>query len=429
MGEGLSVLAAQTLHPAGYYATGSGPRIDTWFRNGRPDFIGQNEATDKNQISYGCAVLFLNYLRYQESFSFRQIIDAAGPFQVLGFVGGVSLATVFSRLTGRPASTAYTEFTALLQAHIPSSESFTALSDNIFPLRTAKQRSVVFAPSEIELNAIQDAESLLVSAKAGPMCPRSGYSYHNIAVSSQLTLTGRAFGFAQPQFAWSVNGVALNAGSQDITVAHNAIDTVPGRDEKAVNVDLTLRCVVDVAGGVGTLTILNASSPGNGPLTVSFSATESLISGDTPTNFTDTPWLVTRRYSMNGAWDRDVDRCNVQDLGLMHETVKSLAGLVVADENRPNIKPGAIRALAAATARYVEILDEVTNGSRGLDRSVSGILRRDGAIRAALGAQSLPGVEGGLPMRRNTVRSRLEQSHRADREPTAPTTNEPRYES
>jgi hypothetical protein len=422
MGEGLSILAAETLHPAGYYATGSGPRIGAWLKGGRPDFVSQNEATDVNSVSYGCALLFLNYLRYQLSFSFQQIVAAAGPFQGLfGVLGGVSPGMVFSQLTGRPAATAYKEFTDLLQAHIPSFQPFTPVSDNIFPLRNAKQRSVEFSAAEIELNAVAEPKALLIKAQAGPMCEPNIYSYHNVDVSSKLTLTSRVFGFARPQFAWSVNGVALNnsAAPQNITVTHNAVDTVPGRGEKALSVNLTLNCVLSVVGSIGTLTIFNASSPGNGPLTVSLSATEALVATDTPTSFTDTPWIVTRRYNMAGAWYRDVSACNIKDLGLVHQTVKSLAALVVADEGRPNINPATTRALAVAATRYVQALDDLTNGSRGLDRDAAEILRQSSSVHAAFEPQFLPGVAGGLPMRRNVVQSPADHPRDTHGEPQA----------
>jgi hypothetical protein len=101
MGEGLSILAAETLHPTGYYGTGQGPRINPWLQGSRPDSVTNSDETDKNALSYGCAALFLNYLRYQLGFSFDQIVAAAGGIQVLAIPGlnKVSLAVVFSKLT------------------------------------------------------------------------------------------------------------------------------------------------------------------------------------------------------------------------------------------------------------------------------------------------------------------------------------------
>jgi hypothetical protein len=82
---------------------------------------------------------------------------------------------------------------------------------------------------------------------------------------------------------------------------------------------------------------------------------------------------------MAGAWARDVARCNLADLGLITEMVKSLAHRLVEDENKPNPSPALVRALANATERYVDALDRVTGGSRGLDESVADLLKPQGA--------------------------------------------------
>ena len=264
MGEGLSLLAAETLHPIGYYATGQGPRINTWLNGSRPDSISSSVETDKDAVSYGCAVLFLNYLRYQLGFSFESIISAAVP--LFGGLIEESLAGVFSTLTGRPGSLAYKEFTDMLQAHIPLGQPFTPTRDNLFPLGDSNQRTVSFSAFENELNAVKQDETLFIERQAGPFCPPNIYSYNNVNVFSQLDLTGRVRGFLQPTFTWAVNGIALNNSNkpQSLIVSMVATDTVPGIGEPPVRVDLAVKCLIKSSGLPSTLTIWNQSFPGNG---------------------------------------------------------------------------------------------------------------------------------------------------------------------
>ncbi len=388
MGEGLSILAAETLHPTGYYGTGSGPRISAWLKGSRPDFITNSEENDRNPLSYGCAVLFLNYLRYQLGFSFEQIVAAAGNIQVLAIPGinKKSLASVLSTLTGRPGASAYKEFTDLLQAHLPTGQPFVPVRDNLFPLRDRKQRSVSFSPSEAELKAVQDLEALSIKLQPGPMCPPNIYFYHNVNVSSQLTLSGGAVGFARPTFKWAFNGVVLNNANtpQFTTVPMIVTDTVPGIGEPAVMVNLPVKYLISSSGFTSTLNIFNQAFPGNGTLTISLSAVESLVGGDIPTSVTDKATMLTRRYAMSGAWSRDVAACNIKELGVVTQTVKLLAHQLVEDENRPNPNPAVVRALAHATQHYVEALDGITGGSRGLDLAVANIFRELEVVRAPL---------------------------------------------
>ena len=398
MGEGLSILAAETLHPLGYYGTGSGPRIRAWLQGSRPDFVSNTEGTDSNAVSYGCAVLFLNFLRFQLGFSFDRIVSAGNNVFLLG---GETLASVFSVLTGRPATMAYKEFTDLLQSHLPLGQPFSPVSDNLFPLRPQGQRSLTFSSSDTELSAIQDPETLFIKRQAGPMCPPNIYSYHNVNLSTLLKLSGKSFGFAQPTFTWAVNGVTLNNSSTPLNtvISMTATDTLPGTGEPAVPVNLPIKYLIQSSGFGTTLFLWNGSSPGNGALTISLSAVESLVTADAATNYTDQTTLLTRRYSMGGSWSRDVGSCNIEDLGLITQTVKSLAHRLVEDENRPNPNPTLVRALADATQTYVHALNRITGGSRGLERAVVDSLTDLEAVRAPREAPTFHDAQTGLRIR------------------------------
>jgi hypothetical protein len=88
-GEALSIVMGTELHPVGYYASGRGPRVNAWLNaNPRPDWVSATEGTDQDNISYGCGILFLYYLRYENGVDYPNIITA----------GGSTLAETYTRI-------------------------------------------------------------------------------------------------------------------------------------------------------------------------------------------------------------------------------------------------------------------------------------------------------------------------------------------
>ena len=76
-GEGLSNLLGARLHPRGYYDAGQGPGINQWLNGGssappRFEFVSAPKNTDQDIYSYGCAILFINYLVYQRGFRWKR---------------------------------------------------------------------------------------------------------------------------------------------------------------------------------------------------------------------------------------------------------------------------------------------------------------------------------------------------------------------
>jgi len=63
-GEGLSQIAAELLYPRAYVGISSGGPSQ-WLNSQREDWVGRNESTDIIPISFGCAQLFIHYLRTQ----------------------------------------------------------------------------------------------------------------------------------------------------------------------------------------------------------------------------------------------------------------------------------------------------------------------------------------------------------------------------
>lgn len=119
-GEGLSRVLANAMYPGAEPSNFVSAPV--WLDNGRPDFVNHTDNTDQNYVSIGCAVLFLNWLRYQLHFSWNEIILAGAP----------TLAQTYTNLTGR--TDAWTRFTTLLQNHFPVGTPSGLATDNPFPL-------------------------------------------------------------------------------------------------------------------------------------------------------------------------------------------------------------------------------------------------------------------------------------------------------
>lgn len=128
-GEGLSQVALFTLYPdqVGIY-DGPPKWLDTSINPSpdnpsRPDFVSKNDPTDKNFVSFGCAVLFIYYLRSQLGFNMMPIVRAAAS----------SLEGVYSNLT--QDRDAFQTFLAILKSKFPEGQpSNLAGSTNPFPL-------------------------------------------------------------------------------------------------------------------------------------------------------------------------------------------------------------------------------------------------------------------------------------------------------
>ncbi len=128
-GEGLSRVLATELYPDALngFASAAG-----WLDSpDRQDFVSQNDPTDTNYVSIGCAVLFLNYLHTQLCYSWADIVQQAGA----------TLAETYQNLTCR--SDAFAAFSALLEASFPIGTPSGLTNDNPFPLPAVVCKPVV----------------------------------------------------------------------------------------------------------------------------------------------------------------------------------------------------------------------------------------------------------------------------------------------
>ena len=121
-GEGLSRVLATLMYPAelGRFTTAA-----RWLDStnpARPDLVNTNDPTDRNFVSTGCTVLFLNYLNGQLNYSWKDIVAAGAP----------TLAETYQKLTG--ATDGWEQFSQLIDANFPPGQPSGVGDDNPFPL-------------------------------------------------------------------------------------------------------------------------------------------------------------------------------------------------------------------------------------------------------------------------------------------------------
>lgn len=106
-GEGLSRWCAAVV---GENALADFATAPTWAQDGRPNWVDRTDPTDQSADSTGCAVAFLSWLLSQH----HSLSETAQAMVSLG--DGGTLAELFQRLTGRPAASAWSEFSAAIDA-------------------------------------------------------------------------------------------------------------------------------------------------------------------------------------------------------------------------------------------------------------------------------------------------------------------------
>ena len=114
-GEGLSRFLAEqetSLATMNHFAT-----AQAWHNAGGPDWVSRTEATDRDNVSTGCAVVYLYYMRWL-GYTIPGIVQA----------GGATLAANFLKLTGNSTANAFKEMLQALTGRF-------IVSDNPFPPR------------------------------------------------------------------------------------------------------------------------------------------------------------------------------------------------------------------------------------------------------------------------------------------------------
>jgi len=362
MGEGLSNLLGALLHPAGYYDTNQGPRINPWLNGGggpppnppRADFVTNTENTDKNIFSYGCAILFVNYLVSQLGHPLKNVIRA----------GGGTLSETYSRLTGQGASAAFPTFNALLQKHIGSFTSNNMLRDNIFPLFDPAQCKVVLTVGQpVETPVPADPAPVSFEVKPGIACPADKYDFFRQHQQVEVPIYARARGTASAVFRWEIEGVTVAVRNQFTNITVNVPSTVKNPDGKTqtiANMVAIQYGILDTWNG-SVLYLKTLTSDGNCSLKITAAASEGTIGGDPEVSASDEAGLTTVFWlpgvEMKKAWKR----CN-PFYGTVDTTLWGLSARLSDLKNRPDPPSErtvlqvveAVHQLDAAVVRYAK---------------------------------------------------------------------------
>ena len=119
-GEGLSRVLANDIYrgvePAGFISSNS------WLNSPRANYVEHTYPSDTHYPSIGCSVLFLNWLRFQLSRSWTEIVAS----------GGATLAATYQNLFGK--STAWQDFLSIISVQFPVGKNYNLDTDNPFPL-------------------------------------------------------------------------------------------------------------------------------------------------------------------------------------------------------------------------------------------------------------------------------------------------------
>jgi hypothetical protein len=118
-GEGLSRVLASDAYPSELdgFATAA-----SWLDSSRRNFVDRTFKGDTDERANGCSVLFLNWLRFQLGFSWRQVAGAAAP----------TLGETYRMLTGK--SHGFKSFEAQLNTRFPKGQPSGLTTDNPFPI-------------------------------------------------------------------------------------------------------------------------------------------------------------------------------------------------------------------------------------------------------------------------------------------------------
>ncbi len=280
-GEGLSQFCADLRFPD------NDVRVNAWLETWsvdpgdpnwtmappRPDWISNTEKTDRNIVSFGCALLFLYYLKSQLNYSVPDIIQK----------GGSTLETTYKNLTGQTGG--YAAFTALLAQFFPVGQNPTInlTTNNPFPLWPAGQRYLQLgADIEPLTPPATIASGTFSTILLG--CPglQGPFPFTIQSTPSKLICTASTIGFGQPQFKWQINGVDLPAGNSGtvLTTATVFVDN-PSAPLSQTSTTKQISLTYSVSGGLTTSTLeLDTTEIGHFNILIGVSGMEQFASAD-----------------------------------------------------------------------------------------------------------------------------------------------------
>lgn len=393
-GEGLSIYLASWLHPQGYYLYGGnagvkGPRIINWLQTPHPDpqlpaqrqdWVSNTDPTDKNFVSFGCALLFFHYLVSQLHFPIEQVIQASMMTMPLSYL--------YAKLTSNPASQAFSDFADLIEAHLPLAKAAAPGivnlrdpavlgSDNIFPLQDIAGRKVYLSTSYEKMvrvipkdNTAKDAYGPQIVLKPGRACLPSTYFCWLHREIDEIGIVANCAGLLSATIEFKVNGVALakKTGWDTVTVPAETTFKVPDHKRVITNTTATIQYNISPAWNSSTLWIRNTTAEGTFTLEIIAAANETAV-GD-PLVFSDSQSadITALTLVIEDRYYHDRKACDPTFYAIGTD-LKSLSATLSSAFNKPYPPPDGILVDLINAARELEVkLSKAANES-GLHRS------------------------------------------------------------
>ena len=299
-GEGLSRLCGELFYPGVCYRYSRPPNITAWMQSDRSanvvqlikncDWVSINgfnhpkpdpsygDAGD--EMTFGCAMLFLYYLTTQLGISLTTVIVN----------GGLCLQDTYTNLRAlakngqlncpqllQADAHGYTALVTLINQFFPVGNTPAMTTDNPFPLLNGNDRKVSLSYVIANNYPQKRSKSGTINISAGGNCPPKEYSYQIIDQIQVLLFKVTTYGFGQPRFAWSVCGQDISRAAINYQInVHTTVradqPNEPGAPtSQSQSVDLTWS---DASPTSGTLSIQNPYFPGHILIPVQVSVTE-----------------------------------------------------------------------------------------------------------------------------------------------------------
>jgi hypothetical protein len=379
-GEALSILLATALHGQGYYGTGSGPRVNQWLSaNPRPNWVDSTEGTDRNQVSYGCGLLFLYWLQYQLRYTRRQIVTRPSG----------TLAQVHAALTGQ--ANGYAAFLDLIERHLPTGSAVPVGSDNIFPLLDGAARSVYLQPSSSVIRSTREEPSRRITLDPGFICEPRDYDYWLVDQVEEVDVSATCRGFASAKVKWSVNGVDLTGGGGPTAdtvrlTAESVLEYPDGKKKTNPSKTIEVQYLIGSKWNRSTLKLRNNEFLGVTALQISATASEQAIA-DAGVSRTESWGLDDLVTEVEPQYAEDRRYCNPQfkeiDRGVL-ELQNRIYVLIHTPDPAPDLLVAVMRALEQLQSIAAQAADSTgITAERILDEALGSVRLQAGVAAGA----------------------------------------------
>lgn len=260
-GEAVSRWLAYLFYPAVAFVD-----VNDWLlQDPRPDWVNNLKPSDTDDISYGCGLIFLNYIVSQLQLSMPDFLQA----------GGNTMADRYHNLT-KATDDPFVTMNNLLLKHY--GKVVQLATNNPFPLYDAKDRKVLFSYTKSATSHL-GAPGI---AHVAPFfnCPAKDYNYNQVIRTVTQSVTASTVGFGVPDFVWKIQGLKQLASSSTgvVTVPMAIPDPNHPIVPKQTTGDMTFSYTRNESGALNsktsTLTVTNTDFNGDYTVDISCDVTE-----------------------------------------------------------------------------------------------------------------------------------------------------------